>query len=262
MPIRSAKNGSFAVLLPELQSGSRETVTNELAKIFTILKRTASKIVDSAPIILLDDVSQEEANSIRRYFKTVSDIEILIHPSVSVNGVWARLNWPQRPKINSEILSGSHIFKETFGELEFSNSEAEIGEIVFNTEGSRTAETPATPAPTPSASTTVAKPATPASQPAPAPKKNKIPEFMQEQNDNNDAFCYSIFLSGTPSEAKKQRTIELICELKGISELEANELMSRTIVPIAKDMTKKQADEVQKLFNSSALNVRIMKKAK
>ncbi len=262
MAIRSADNGSFAVLLPELKNGTRESVTTELAKIFTILKRTASTIVDSAPIIILDDASQEEANSIQRYFKAVSKIDVVLHPSVSVNGEWARINWPQRPKIDSEIFSDSHVFKETFGELEFSNSDLGIGEIDFNTENSQTAETPQTTTAAPIELAPEAPPTQPAAQKAPATKKSLIPEFMLKQSDSSDSFCYNVFLSGTPNATKKQRAIELICELKGISELEANELMSRTIVPVAKDMTNKQADEVKKMFNTNGINVRIMKKAK
>ncbi|MFH1548967.1 MAG: hypothetical protein ABIH04_00250 [Planctomycetota bacterium] len=253
---RSADN-VFAVVLPEITDADIvELVKDELAKTFTLLKRTAATIIDSAPIILIEDATREEADSLQKHFKDVTGATLGIHLRCELDGQWPRLSWPRRPAVLRELLSaaGQTANSENrFGEVEYVESNVGVREMILDAEGGKevatqTAATAEVPVPPPN--------------PKSAPKKRGIPDFMKKQEDENDTFAYNVFLSGVPSEAKKQRAIELICELKGISELEASELMTRTIIPIAKDLTRAQSEEIEKLFHESRLNVRVMKKNK
>ncbi len=253
---RSADN-VFAVVLPEVSDAeAAELVKDELAKIFTLLKRTAATIIDSAPIILIEDATREEARFLQKHFKDVTGATLGVHLRSELDGQWPRLSWPSRPAVLRELLSAAEDAtnsEDRFGEVEFVESSIGVRKMISDAEdgkevASQTATTAEKPAPPPT--------------PQSAPKKRKIPDFMKKQEDGNDTFSYNVFLSGVPSEAKKQRATELLCELKGISELEASELMARTIIPIAKDLTKTQADEIEKMFQESRLNVRVMKKNK
>ncbi len=253
MASRSTETKIFEVLLPPANNGTKESLKEELSKIFALLKRTANSIIDSAPIVILDDASENEAYSLQRHFKDAADTILKIHPLGELNGQIHRLSWSNRPDIIKELRAHSD-FSHSFGEIEFVNPEAEIKDIVFDdieidepVEEIKTEDIPASAA---------------AQSPKPASQQRQIPDFMNKQEDGADEFVYNVFLSGTPTKSKRQKAIELLCELKGISELEANEFMSRTVVPIAKGLTKAQSDEIQKIFHDSRINIRVMKKQK
>jgi ribosomal protein L7/L12 len=81
-------------------------------------------------------------------------------------------------------------------------------------------------------------------------------------NDASDIFVYNVFLMKIASESKRQRAKELISKIRGVSMLEAEEIMDRAIVPIVKGVTKKEAEQIQEMFRSDRIAVQVLKKPK
>jgi len=251
-----AEAGIYAVVLPELSDSKiKELVKEEIAGTFSLLKRTAATIIESAPIILIENATEQEAHFLQRHFRKITGANLDVHIRSELDGTLPHLSWQKHPAVLRELLSRASAVEDStdaFGEVEFVESNIGVRKMVFDTKVETKAPTSVQET-APKYQNTAAKPAV---------KKRVIPDFMKKQDDSSDAFSYNVFLCGVSNDAKIQCAMELICELKGISELEATELMSRTVVPVAKNLTKVQSEEIQKMFHDSRLNVRIMKKQK
>lgn len=85
----------YAVILPYLNGYPHDEIRDKLAELFSVLRSTAARIVQSAPIVLLDDATSDEAE----FIKNTLGIDIAIQPASQVNGHMPKLAWPKRPTI-------------------------------------------------------------------------------------------------------------------------------------------------------------------
>jgi ribosomal protein L7/L12 len=243
-------DGRFAVILPHLNGYPYEEIRDKLAELFSVLKSTADRIVKSAPIVLLEDATAEEIE----YIRNLLGIPLTIYPISEINGNFPKLAWPKRPAIRIvagqaqelELLDNG----ETFGEVEYVEDTDRVVQIKFEEAGK--------------AATTVA--ATVKTPPAPKPAEPKRgageKPMFGNGNDASDIFVYNVFLMKIASESKRQRAKELISKIRGVSMLEAEEIMDRAIVPIVKGVTKKEAEQIQEMFRSDRIAVQVLKKPK
>ncbi|MCI0341942.1 MAG: hypothetical protein L0216_12475 [Planctomycetales bacterium] len=86
---------------------------------------------------------------------------------------------------------------------------------------------------------------------APAKSKGAVAEGSGE---------YSVFLSKITGGDKKQAAIELLAEIKGISEGEAADLCGKMIIPVAKGVSKDEADSLLARFAEHKIFGKITKK--
>jgi ribosomal protein L7/L12 len=248
----------LAVILPDLSGLPLEEVRDKLAKTFSILKSIAATIIQSAPIVLLEDASAAEA----RFLNEEIGIQLITKPVSSLNGTMPKLSWSERPSfdIRRTESMGQASGEGEFGQMLYVENNAGMRQIVF--EEAEGAASGAAPAQTATATETAPLPAA-ADTPRDALKtKPDRKAVFGGRSDSNDIFVYNIFISKVTSEGKRQRAIELISKVRGISTLEAEELMKRTIVPIIKGVTKAEADEIQKMFTESRIAVQVLKKKK
>ena len=248
----------LAVILPDLNGLPLEEVRDKLAKTFSILKSTAATIIQSAPIVLLEDASADEA----RFLNEKIGVQLITKPVSSLNGTLPKLSWSERPSFDirrtgsMEQASG----EGEFGPVLYVENNAGVRQMVFEKAGG--AASGAAPAQTATATETAPLPET-ADTPRDALKaKPERKAVFGGKSDSNDIFVYNIFIAKVTSEGKRQRAIELISKVRGISTLEAEELMKRTIVPVIKGVTKAEADEIQKMFAESRIAVQVLKKKK
>jgi ribosomal protein L7/L12 len=235
-------DGRFAVILPSLNGYPLEEIRDRLAELFSVLKSTAERILKSAPIVLLEDASAQEAE----YIRNLLGIELTVQPISQVNGNFPRLSWPKRPtiRIPAEAMPEMSLIDgdEAFGKVEYVEAAERVMKINF--EGGAPAST-----------------STAASVKAPAAQQEQKALYGNGK-DTNDIFVYNVFLAKVTSEGKRERAIELISKIRGVSILEAEEVMDRTIVPIIKGVTKKEAEEIQEMFKRDRIAVQILKKPK
>ncbi len=69
---------------------------------------------------------------------------------------------------------------------------------------------------------------------------------MQQAAEGEEAF--NVFLSKITDKTKQDKVAELIGKIKGCSASEAKELCSRLVIPIAKNVGKKQAEDILEQF--------------
>ncbi len=251
-------NGLFAVILPQSDRHSPEDLRDSLARVFSILKSASAQIIQSAPIVLLDDASPKEAEVLKKRL----GVELLVEPAGEFNGSLPKLSWPNRPSIEmeEELPAEQPRDEEKFGEVKYVETNGGVRRIAFEESGDT------------SDGVSFRQTATGTTTPEPAPLEMDIqPEeepqtehrmMFGDKTDANDIFVYNVFLSKISSEGKRERALELISKIRGISPLEAEEIMNRTIVPVIKGITKKESDDIQNMFKESRISVQILKKAK
>ena len=251
-------DGLFAVILPKSDRHSPEDLRDSLARVFSILKSVSIQIIQSAPIVLLDDASPAEAEVLRKRL----GVELLVEPAGEFNGSLPKLSWPNRPSIEmeKELLAEQLGGEEEFGEVQYVETNGGVRRIAFEESGGISDGAPFLQTAT-ATTTPEAAPLEMDIQPEEEPQ-NEHGVMFGDKTDTNDIFVYNIFLSKISSEGKRQRALELISKIRGISQLEAEEIMNRTIVPVIKGITKKESDDIQNMFKESRISVQILKKAK
>lgn len=90
-------------------------------------------------------------------------------------------------------------------------------------------------------------------EPAPAPAPAPMP------GGGDDDEVYNVFLSKIVDRAKQDKAIEMISRIKGIPEDEARELTSRLVIPIAKNVGKKEAEGLLEQFKKQKIFGRMTK---
>jgi hypothetical protein len=98
-------------------------------------------------------------------------------------------------------------------------------------------------------------------------KKRKKDDAVEEsptepvaEKPPSDDGAFSVFLSKISSSKKKKKAVDLLCEIRGISESEAQALAKKMIIPVAKGVTKEKAEEILTLFRENKIPGRITKK--
>lgn len=243
------KDERFAVVFPHLNGYPPEEVRDKLARVFSILKSTASSIIQSAPIILLEDASPKEID----FLKKSLGVGLRIQPVAQLNGSLPRLAWPKRPVFRMEEIPVEEDASDyEFGEVGYVESDAGVRQVRFEEGGAAKSST----------RTIAAKKAPETSEAGNIFEDAASEALFGNKTDSNDIFVYNIFLSKITSNGKRHRAAELISKIRSISAVEAEELMGRAIVPIMKGVTKKEADEIQKMFIENRIAVQVLKKAK
>ncbi|MCU0722656.1 MAG: hypothetical protein MUC63_03420 [Planctomycetes bacterium] len=127
----------------------------------------------------------------------------------------------------------------------------------------RKSDTVATPAP--------AKAPEPAPEPAPAePAEAPGAQDADEGGEGGEAekeggageggSDYSVFLSKIVSADRRRKAVEILCEIKGISEKEAETLTTKMIIPVVKGVDKDQAESILEQFKKNKISGRITRK--
>ncbi len=80
---------------------------------------------------------------------------------------------------------------------------------------------------------------------------------MQQAAEGEEAF--NVFLSKITDKTKQDKVAELIAKIKGCSASEAKELCSRLVIPIAKNVGKKQAEDILEQFKKIKIFGRMTK---
>ncbi len=206
--------GNYTVILPKVDDDKKDLAKEQLADLFSIMKSMARKIIDSAPVILLSNATEQEVNVVKSRFNGVSGIgmQLDIRPE-RVKGV-VEVKWPKRPQIAPP---------DELAPLELE---------------------PTDPAP-------VAAPSSfdvPKETAAPQAKKDLADEYTEALTDENDIYTYSVFLSNIGSPARKEKAIESLMGIRSISHKDAEELCNRTVIPVVKGVSKAEAEVTLKQF--------------
>jgi ribosomal protein L7/L12 len=70
---------------------------------------------------------------------------------------------------------------------------------------------------------------------------------------------YNVFLSKITETSKRDKAAELIAKVKGCSTSEAKELTTRLVIPLAKNVSKEQAEEILNQFKKLKIFGRMTK---
>lgn len=79
-------------------------------------------------------------------------------------------------------------------------------------------------------------------------------EGEKKEEDHN---LYNIFLPKLTTREKKEKAIPLIQDISGISKKEAEELVKKTVIPVAKGITREKAEEMKERFMDNGILPRI-----
>ncbi len=82
---------------------------------------------------------------------------------------------------------------------------------------------------------------------------DEVELLPEDEAPAEDEELYNVFLSKIVDKAKQARAVELICEIKQISEDEARELTNRLVIPIAKGIPKSEAEGVLERFKKAKI---------
>lgn len=217
--------GKYYVILPPVDDEKKDVARVEIADLFSILRSTARKIIDSAPVVLLEDATEEEVKAIKSRFNGVSDLGLTLDiRTEKVPGIHAVQWGKKRPKIvssNGEDVGAA--LEEAAGYVAGSETVAEAPPL---------AETPAEPSTEEAART-----------------GRPLPDlFAEALEDEDDEYTYSVFLSNIGSASRKEKAMQQIMEIRGISHAESEELCGRTVIPVLKGVSKGQAELTLKRF--------------
>jgi ribosomal protein L7/L12 len=92
--------------------------------------------------------------------------------------------------------------------------------------------------------------------PAPAPEAEPVGPAPQAASGGEDAGEFNVFAS----KSRKPELVELLMETQGIDQGEAEDLAQKPIIPIAKGVSKAQAEALKERFQAARISTRISKK--
>jgi hypothetical protein len=110
----------------------------------------------------------------------------------------------------------------------------------------------------------------PAAEPSPEPVAEAAPKSKGSSRKSlsgkkkakpaADDGEYSVFLSKIVSSDRRRKAVELLTDIKGISEGEAEKLTNKMIIPVVKGVSKDEAEDILDRFKKSKISGRITRK--
>ncbi len=96
----------FNIVLEACAAENLEAITDRIASVFPIRKEMAMQLASSCPIIILDELSQGEANAVYNAMNDVVEAgaAIKVVQSDTLTSKMTRIKWPERPKIKGMDL--------------------------------------------------------------------------------------------------------------------------------------------------------------
>jgi ribosomal protein L7/L12 len=320
---------TYSLILRACPEGSRDPVAQLLGRAFSLKDSTCVSIASSTPIVLLTDLSKDEAAALGLVLVGLehkgATVEIT-HQDVSE---LPKIDWPKRPMVFKRDIGE---FAADFAALSLTapgaNRSYTLQELLLvrldpQTRPSGQAARPSTefkgaslPEVTPFSNQVLSAP-TPTPVPAhtPAPRASapaaaassgdtdaaaRLNELFPEEDSgfmpNNDDITsildrllpdeeqgkaqpgsgpvgqgsgsgrmpvaaapsgFSVFLAKIADEARRAKAVPLIAELSGLSNEEADALSKKVIIPVAKGVTKEEAEAAKQRFAKIGILARV-----
>ncbi len=98
-----------------------------------------------------------------------------------------------------------------------------------------------------------------AAEEVPEPVAEPSAAPMEEEAGAEGGDLYNVFLSKITDTTKRDKAAELIGKVKGCATAEAKELTTRLVIPLAKNVSKKKAEDILELFKKLKIFGRMTK---
>ena len=280
----------FKFILNSVRSEALEAVAQELTSLFPLDLPNAINIVKSAPIILIDKLSPQQARNVGTYAIRLKALGADVQVTGQPVGKLQALRWPLLPDIAKR--PGHHLICPNCGarlqvqvyapaadlKAEPAAPAREPGEQAPRPTPPP-AEKPPEPMPRPAQGT--AAPAPPEPPPEPEPAEEVVLEPVTEEPAGDEVVLEDepvelepvessepgqpiggggtcrVTLVGKIRGKKKSDAAELIAYYQGITREEALAQLNRTVVTVAKDLTEEQAATCKNQFSEIGVKVKV-----
>ena len=210
-------SGDFSLVIVEVDSAMTGEAAESLAEAFHLDPSVAQQVLKSAPIVFVRGLTKHEVKSITRKLIDLSKMGIEFRVTARSTGKLPKLNWPVRPRFTAGGSGGPDVTPA----FEWEDSAfvcPSCGEaFLFKRLG---------PLPL---------------GPTPAEGEVQAPESAEPST-------YNVVLPGVADPAKAEKAAELIARYQGISLDEARGLTSNTLIAVARNVSRTDAQMILEEF--------------
>jgi len=246
------EEGVFSLLVTEADPAILDEAAGSLADAFHLDPIVAQQVVKTAPIVFARGLSKHEVKSLSPKLLELSKMGIEFRITARPTGKMPRLNWPVRPHFTAGGSKGPAL-TPTFDWDDSAFVCPSCGEaFLFKRIGSLGLGE------NPPEESEAAAPAPGNSDPTgPIPPATEEASTFPASTDPDDQ--YSVFLPKITDSARVDKAAELIAKHKGIPLPVARSLTSRLVIPIAKNISRNDAQQILEEFKRHRIFGRMSK---
>jgi hypothetical protein len=243
--------GVFSLLVTEADPAILDEAAGSLADAFHLDPAVALQVVKSAPIVFVRGLSKQEVKSLSPKLTELSKMGIEFRITARPTGKMPKLNWPVRPQFTAGG-SGGPALTPSFDWKDSAFICPSCGEaFLFKRMGSLGLGE--APPEEPSAEV----PGSGNSGSASLSKEAEEASTFPPSSDPDDQF--SVFLPKITDLGRVDKAAELIAKYKGIPLPVARSLTARLVIPIAKGITRTDAQQILEEFKRHRIFGRMSK---
>jgi len=251
MASTAPEEGVFSLLVTEADPAILDEAAGSLADAFHLDPIVAQQVVKSAPIVFIRGLSKHEVRSLSPKLMELSKMGIEFRITARSTGKMPRLNWPVRPHFIAGGSPGPAV-TPTFDWDDSGFVCPSCGEaFLFKRIG------------------TLGLGENPPEESEVAPGGNSEPAGSTLSQDTEEASTfpqsndpddqYSVFLPKITDTGRVDKAAELISKYKGIPLGVARSLTSRLVIPIAKNISRNDAQQILEEFKRHRIFGRMSK---
>lgn len=222
MPSTPSDSGEFSLIVVEVDPAMTGEAAESLAEAFHLDSTVAQQVLKSAPIVFARGLTKHEIKSITPKLIDLSKMGIEFRVTARSTGKLPKLNWPVRPHFTAGGSGGPSITPA----FEWDDSAfvcPSCGEaFLFK----RLGQLPL----------------------GPTPQEGEPPA-----GENAEPSTYNVVLPGVADPAKAEKAAELIARYQGITIDEARGLTSNTLIAVARNVSRTDAQLILEEFKRHRL---------
>ncbi|HTF57821.1 MAG TPA: hypothetical protein VK661_11370 [Planctomycetota bacterium] len=256
MPSTAPDAGEFSLLIVEADPAMVDEAAESLAEAFHLDPAVAQQVIKAAPIVFARGLTKHEVKAIIPKLVDLSKMGIELRITARPTGQIPSLHWPIRPQFTAANSGGAHMNPAfDWSDTAFvcpSCREAflfkRIGRVPLG-------DNPADNGPTAKGDTDFVTP--PVGSLPPLSKAVEEASVVPPSHDPADQYSVSLSKIADPSRADK--AAELIAKYKGIPLPEARNLTTRLVIPIARNISLADAQQILEDFKRHRIFGRMSK---
>jgi hypothetical protein len=227
-------SGDFSLIVAEVDAAMIGEAAESLAEAFHLDPDVAQQVLRSAPIVFVRGLTKHEIKSITPRLVDLSKMGIELRVTARPTGKLPKLNWPVRPQFTAGDSGGPKV-NPAFDWVDSAFICPSCGEaFLFKRLGA------------------LPLGATPSEETANVP-------LSGEPAESGSTDTYTVILSKVADPAKVDKAAELISRYQGITFDEARELTSQAVIPVARGVSRTDAQLILEEFKRHRLFGRMSK---
>ncbi|HEY3226449.1 MAG TPA: hypothetical protein VGK61_05605 [Planctomycetota bacterium] len=256
MASTSGDAGEFSLLIVEADPAMIDEAAESLAEAFHLDPTVAEQVIKAVPIVFARGLSKHEVKAIVPKLVELSKMGIELRVTARPTGQMPSLHWPIRPQFTAANSGGARMTPAfDWTDTAFvcpSCREAflfkRIGRVPLG-------DNPPERATGPDSDTDFVTP--PAGSLPPLSKAVEEASTVPPSRDPDDQ--YSVILSKIADPTRADKAAELIAKYKGIPLPEARNLTTRLVIPIARNVSRNDAQQILEDFKRHRIFGRMSK---